>query len=205
MILVGQFDSPYVRRVAVSLRVLGFAYEHDQRSVFGDFDSMRGTNPLGRVPSLILDDGRVVIDSAAILDWLDRQVGPGRALLPTTGTARDRALHLIALSTGANDKLIALNYERLIRPSALRWPEWTARCLTQIASAFAALDREAWPWRLDQAQITIGCTIGYARLSAPDVMPEGRYTSLDALWTQLRGLPEFAATDPGEYRIPRRE
>jgi len=57
MILVGQYDSPYVRRVAVSLRVLGLPYEHDIRSVFGDFDSMRRTNPLGRIPSLILDGG----------------------------------------------------------------------------------------------------------------------------------------------------
>jgi len=71
MILVGQYDSPYVRRVAVSLRVLGFAYEHDTRSVFGDFDSMRQTNPLGHIPSLVLGDGEVVIDSNAILDWLD--------------------------------------------------------------------------------------------------------------------------------------
>ena len=82
MILVGQYDSPFVRRVAVSLRVLGFAYEHDTRSVFGDFDSMRKTNPLGRIPSLVLDTGEVLIDSGAILDWLDQQVGPGRALVP---------------------------------------------------------------------------------------------------------------------------
>ena len=82
MILVGQYDSPYTRRVAVSLGLLGFGFEHDTRSVFGDFDSMRKTNPLGRVPSLILPDGATLIDSAAILDWLDHQVGPGRALLP---------------------------------------------------------------------------------------------------------------------------
>jgi glutathione S-transferase len=50
MILVGQYDSPYVRRVAISLRVQGFAYEHDTRSVFGDFDALRRINPLGRIP-----------------------------------------------------------------------------------------------------------------------------------------------------------
>src|SRR5215831_11785789 len=98
MILVGQYDSPFVRRVAISLRVLGFAYRHDTRSVFGDFDSMRQTNPLGRIPSLVLDDGAVLIDSAAILDWLDETVGPKRALLPQSGPARRRALRLVALS-----------------------------------------------------------------------------------------------------------
>src|SRR5215475_4794368 len=137
MILVGQYDSPYVRRVAVSLRVLGFEYRHDTRSVFGDFESMRQTNPLGRIPSLILDDGEVLIDSAAILDWLDQSVGPERALLASAGLARRRALRLIALATGAIDKTAAAAYERLIRPPPLHWPEWIARCRIQAAGAVA--------------------------------------------------------------------
>src|SRR5262245_23379316 len=99
MILVGQYDSPYVRRVEVSLRVLGVAYEHDTRSVFGDFDSMRKTNPLARIPSLVLDDGDVLIDSNAILDWLDETVGHGRALLPPKGADRRRAA-----ASGASDR-----------------------------------------------------------------------------------------------------
>ncbi|MBN9579125.1 MAG: glutathione S-transferase family protein [Alphaproteobacteria bacterium] len=91
MILVGQYDSPYVRRVAVALLTLGIAYKHDTRSVFGEFDSMRKTNPLGRIPSLVLNDGEVLIDSAAILDYIDETVGPERALLPRAGRARRQA------------------------------------------------------------------------------------------------------------------
>ncbi|HVV66322.1 MAG TPA: glutathione S-transferase family protein, partial [Rhizomicrobium sp.] len=91
MILVGQYDSPYTRRVAISLKALGIAYQHDTRSVFSDFESMRKTNPLGRIPSLILDDGEVLIDSAAILDWIDETVGPERALLPKAGAERREA------------------------------------------------------------------------------------------------------------------
>src|SRR5712691_8405131 len=117
MILVGQYDSPYTRRVAVSLDLLGLSFEHDARSVFGDFDSMRTTNPLGRVPSLILSDGTTLIDSAAILDWLDQAVGPERALLPPSGPARQQALQCIALATGIIDKVMAGAYERLIRPA----------------------------------------------------------------------------------------
>ncbi len=98
MILVGQYDSPYVRRVAVSLRVLSIPYQHDTRSVFGDFDSIRTTNPLGRIPALILDDGQVLIDSAAILDWLDESVEPEQALVPRSGAERVRALQRIALA-----------------------------------------------------------------------------------------------------------
>src|SRR5579859_3242630 len=114
MILVGQYDSPFVRRVAVSLRVLGFAYEHDTRSVFADFAAMRDINPLGRIPSLVLDDGEVLIDSAAIRDWLDETVGPERALVPPAGIARRSVLRRIVLATGAIDKAGAAAYERLV-------------------------------------------------------------------------------------------
>src|SRR5574338_759758 len=124
MILVGQYDSPYVRRVAISLKRLGFAYEHDTRSVFGDFDEMLAINALARIPSLVLDSGETLIDSFAILDWLDREVGSERALLPPSGAARTQAMQTIALATGAIDKLGAVNYEMIIRPEKLRWPDW---------------------------------------------------------------------------------
>src|SRR5260370_41364076 len=131
MILVGQYDSPYVRRVAVSLRVLGFDYEHDTRSVFGDFDSMRQTNPLARIPSLVFDDGEVLIDSAAILDWLDETVGPARALLPRAGPERRRALRLIALATGVVDKAGSRIHETAHPPAPPRLPAWGPRLRTQ--------------------------------------------------------------------------
>ena len=205
MILVGQYDSPYVRRVATSLRVLGFAYEHDARSVFADFDAMRQVNPLGRIPSLVLDDGEVLIDSPAILDWLDQTVGPGRALVPPAGAERRRALRLIALATGAIDKIGAAAYERLIRPAALRWPEWMERCRTQGAGAIAALAAEPWPAGapLDQAGITTVCRIRYGRMADPELLPPGRHRSLDALSARCEALPAFQATWPAEYLLPK--
>jgi glutathione S-transferase len=205
MILVGQYDSPYVRRVAVSLRVLGFAYEHDTRSVFADFDAMREVNPLGRIPALVLDDGEVLIDSAAILDWLDQTAGPERALVPTAGATRRLALRLIALATGAIDKVGAAAYERLIRPPALRWPDWIDRCRTQGAGALAALAAEPWPARnrLDQAEITTACMLRYVTMADPELLPPGRHTSLDALSARCEARSEFQATWPAEYAVPR--
>lgn len=204
MILVGQYDSPYVRRVAVSLRVLGFDYEHDTKSVFGDFDAMRRINPLGRVPSLVLPDGAVLIDSAAILDWLDETVGPERALLPAAGPARQQALRRIALATGAIDKTGAATYERIIRPSVYRWPDWIARCRTQAAGAISALTAEPWPAvdRLDQAQITTACALRYVRLVDPELLPLGRFPALDSLSARCEARPEFRATYPAEYVVP---
>jgi glutathione S-transferase len=207
MILVGQYDSPFVRRVAVSLRVLGFDYRHDTRSVFGDFDAMRRVNPLGRIPSLVHDDGETLIDSAAILDWIDQTVGPERALVPATGPERRQVLRLMALATGVIDKAGAANYERLIRPLAHRWPDWIERCRTQAVGGLEALGAERWSadGRFDQAQITTACMIRYVRMTDPDLIPPGCYPALDALSARCEARPEFQATNPAEYVVPRND
>ena len=208
MILVGQYDSPYVRRVAVSLRLLGLPYEHDIRSVFGDFDSMRQTNPLGRIPSLILDDGEVLIDSAAILDHIDETVGPARALTPLRGVARRACLRRIALASGAIDKAGGgVVYERLVRPSRYRWPAWMERCGAQAATALAVLDAADWPGAesLDQSQITTACLLFYLRVNAPEFIPPGRYAVLDALIARCEPMAAFQATAFTEYAVPRAE
>jgi len=196
MILVGQYDSPYTRRVAVSLHLLGFDFEHDTRSVFGDFDSLRTTNPLGRVPSLVLADGTTLIDSAAILDWLDETVGPARALLPRAGPERRRALGLIALATGVMDKAVSSIYERAIRPAQRRWPEWVTRCRTQAAGALAALACEPWPTgaHLSQPEITTACMLRYVQMVDPELLPQGRYRTLEALSARCEARREFQAT-----------
>ena len=205
MILVGQYDSPYVRRVAVSLRVLGFAYDHDTRSVFGDFDAMRGINPLGRIPSLILDDGETLIDSASILDWLDQSVGPERALVPASGQERRQALRRISLATGAIDKAAAAALEQQIRPSSARWPAWAERCRIQAAGAIGALAAEAWPetGKVDQAQITTACMLRYVQMADPALIPPGCYPSLDSLSQRCEARPEFKAAFPSEWVVPR--
>ena len=204
MILVGQYDSPYTRRVAVSLRLLGFTFDHDTRSVFADFESMRTTNPLGRIPSLVLDDGTTLIDSGAILDWLDQQVGPQRALLPPVGLERRQALQRIALASGTIDKVMGIGYERLVRPERYRWPDWIERCRTQAEGGLAALAALSWAadQRLDQAWITTACMMRYVRLAVPDLLPAGRYPALDALSNRCEALPAFRETYPADYGVP---
>ncbi|HEY4169778.1 MAG TPA: glutathione S-transferase family protein [Reyranella sp.] len=204
MTLVGQYDSPYTRRVAVSLGLLGFTFEQDARSVFADFDSMRGTNPLGRVPSLILADGTTLIDSGAILDWLDQKIGPERALLPAGNPARQETLQRIALATGTIDKVMGGAYERFVRPERYRWTDWIARCRTQAEGGLCALAARPWPADapLRQDWITTACMIRYVRLADPDLLPIGRHPMLDAVADRCEALPAFKATWPADYVIP---
>jgi glutathione S-transferase len=198
-------DMRPVARHELGSRVVGFDYEHDTRSVFADFDALRQINPIGRISSLVLAGGEVLIDSVSILDWLDQTVGPERALVPPGGAERRRALRLIALATGAIDKAGAAAYERIIRPSAFRWPEWINRCMTQATSAISALAAEPWPAAayLDQAQTTTACMIRYVRMADPALLPPGRHPALDALSDRCEARPEFQATYPNAYALPR--
>jgi glutathione S-transferase len=205
MILVGQYDSPFVRRVAISLLTLGIPFTRDTRSVYGDFDAMRGINPLARIPSLVLASGEVLVDSAAILDHIDETVGPERALIPPAGAARRHVLQRIALAAGTVEKIGGgYNFERMMRPQALRWADWMERCLTQGLGALTALDALDWPerGRIDQAEITTGCMLGYLHMTAPELLPAGRYPALEALWARLSARAEFVETDVAAWAVP---
>ena len=115
MFLIGQYDSPFVRRVAIAMRLYGLAFEHRPWSTFGEGDKIAPFNPLRRVPTLVLDDGEALIESAAILDYLDELVGPDMAMIAARGPERRRALKTIALATGLGDKSVSLVYERVLR------------------------------------------------------------------------------------------
>jgi len=202
--LIGHYDSPFVRRVGVSLHVLGIPFERTLLSVFSDADQMRAINPLVRVPTLVLDDGERLIDSAAILDHLDEVAGSERALVPPRGKARRDALQTIALATGINDKAVAIAYERR-RPPLKIDESWIARCRGQQDGALAELDRlfaAAQPaGRLMQAQITVATMLGYVRLRAPDTLPPGRYRALEALAARAEAHPAFKACLPTPKEI----
>ena len=138
MILIGQYNSPFVRRVAIALRFYGIAYEHRPWSTFGDGDRIAPFNPLRRVPTLVLDDGEALIESGAILDHLDEIVGPSRAMIADAGPARRHALKVCALATGLADKAVSLIYERVLHQTTS--DQWVARCRTQIADVLTALE-----------------------------------------------------------------
>ena len=203
MLLIGMFDSPFVRRVAVSMQLLDIGFEHANWSVGRDFDRIRQHSALGRVPTLVLDDGEVLAESAAILDYLDDRVGPARALLPSGGAARRAALRQIALAIGAAEKGRDQIYEQAFRPPDKRHEPWVERCRTQMHGALAEIERfcvarGGEPWligaALGQADITVSCAFTFLREALRPVDVVARYPRLSALVDRCEVLPAFRNT-----------
>lgn len=198
MILIGMFDSPYVRRVAIAMNLLGLEFEHRNWSVGKDFDRIREYSPIGRVPALVLDSGEVLAESAMILDYLDSLVGPQRALLPVEGVARRQALRLIGLATGAADKAIMIVIERVFRPEEKRHAPWSERCLVQVQGALAELEKQcgsrAGQWLVGDAMtladLTVACNATYVREAVP--LDLSIYPALLAHVERCEALPVFA-------------
>jgi glutathione S-transferase len=199
MILIGQFDSPFVRRVGVALRVYGIGFEHRPLSTFSDAWSIAEYNPLQRVPVLVLDSGEAVIDSGAILDHLDEVVGEA-ALMPRAGAARRQALRVCAFATGVADKAVSLVYEQVLHADASE--AWVARCRGQIGGALNVLevDRAGRPtayWfgsEIGHADIAVACALRFLAEAHPVYFALDKYPALAAHSAKCEELPEFAAT-----------
>lgn len=199
MILIGMFDSPFVRRVAVSLNLLELRFEHRNWSVGNDFELIRQFNPLARVPVLVQPDGETLIDSGAILDFLDESVGAERALLPRSGKERRDALRIVALALGAAEKGLLQLYETVFRPEQKRHEPWIDRCRNQMHGALAELERMsqtlAGEWmiggRLTQADITTTCVFTFLRDALDLGHSEVMYPGMSALSARCEALAAF--------------
>jgi glutathione S-transferase len=196
MILIGQYDSPYVRRVAIALTLHGFAFEHRPWSVWADAERIAAYNPMRRVPTLVLEGGEVLIESAAILDALDEMAGPGRAMLPASGPERRRALKVSALGSGLADKAVSLLYEGFLHEAPS--PVWIDRCRAQIADVLGALEAdrgdETLFWQgetIGPADIMIACALNFTREAHPDLFDPARWPKLAAHGALCEGLAPF--------------
>jgi len=199
MILIGQYDSPFVRRVGIALTLYGLAFEHRPWSVFGDPEKIQPYNPLLRVPTLVLDDGEALIESHSIIDHLDSLVPAGQAMFPREEPARRQALKVAALATGAAEKAVSLFYElRLHREVS---DIWVARCGAQIAEALAVLEadragRTGDHWfgdRIGHADIAVATMLRFLAEAHPGLVPMAGFPALAAHAARLEPLPAFQA------------
>jgi glutathione S-transferase len=197
MILIGQYDSSFVRRVGIALTLYGLPFEHRPWSTFGDADRIRPFNPLTRVPTLVLDDGDVLIDSHIIIDYLDSLVPAERRMFPTTEPQRHRALKVAALATGFTDKGVSLFYELRLHGQVSEL--WVERCRAQIETALGVLEadragRASAYWFGDEighADIAVAAALRHVTESLPELIALENYPALAAHAAKLEALPVF--------------
>src|ERR1700738_336403 len=180
MFLIGQYDSPFVRRGAIALRLYNLAFEHRPWSTFGDAGKIAPFNPLRRVPTPVLDGGEALIESTAILDYLDELVGPEKAMIAERGVERRRHLRICALATGLGDKSVSLVYEHVLRKDQLKL--WVERCEAQIGGVLGVLEAEraaiASPYwfgtRIGHADIMVACALRFTGEAHPGLFGAAR-------------------------------
>jgi glutathione S-transferase len=198
VILIGQYDSPFVRRVAIALRLYGMPFEHRPWSVFGDAEKIAEYNPLMRVPTLVLNTGEALIDSFAILDALDHLAPPALLMMPPAGAERREALRVCALATGLADKAVSMVYESVVHKRGTQ--AWVDRCRSQISGALRELEasrmRHATEWwfgrNIGHADVAVGCAVRFLGDAHPGLfdLAEG-WPLLAGHAARCEALPQF--------------
>ena len=203
MRLIGMLDSPYVRRTAIALRLLGLPFEHDPLSVFSTFDQFSRINPVVKAPTLVCDDGTVLMDSALIIDYLETLVG--RSLMPVALAERTRALRATGLAMAACEKIVQIVYERNLRPAEKQHAPWLDRVHAQMMAALAALDSEiaqhplaADEATLTQAGLSAAIVWRFMQIKLDTPVADATCPALAAHSARCEALPAFAATPTEE-------
>jgi glutathione S-transferase len=199
MQLVGMLDSPFVRRVAITMRVLDIAYEHKPLSIFRTYDEFRQLNPLVKVPTLICDDGEMLVDSTLIIDYIESLAG--RSLMLADPLLRRLALQRIGVALVAMEKVAQRIYELKVRPEEYRYEPWLERLNEQLLSAIETMEKsvaeldENWMFgkQLTQADITTAVAWRFINHAAPTIADIAQRPALDEFSSRAEKLPEFLA------------
>jgi glutathione S-transferase len=198
MKLIGQLDSPFVRRAAVALIHYGFRFEFAMLSVFSDFEAILRMNPLGRVPFLLLDDGNCLFDSESIVDFGESQAPVDRRLMPATSADYRKVLQVESVAVGLMEKAVALRLETVHRGSAIRDVPWIERLERQITSGLEWLEQiPASPWlhgaSFTRADVSTAIAFTNLRKKFSELVPLGKYPGLEAHCERAESLQVFAA------------
>jgi len=204
MQLIGMLDSPYVRRVAVSLQLLGLRFEHQSVSVFSTFAQFQKINPVVKAPSLVCDDGSVLMDSTLILQYTEAIAEPQASLMPRGTVELQRSLRIIGLALAACEKSVQIVYEHELRPAEKLHQPWLNRVTGQLLAAYGALEEEitrrplaASSLGIDQAGVSTAIAWHFTQQMLPQVVAASSYPALQAFSRQAEALPEFLAAPHG--------
>jgi glutathione S-transferase len=209
--LIGMLDSPYVRRVAISLQLLGLRFEHQALSVFRTFAEFQRINPVVKAPTLICDDGEVLMDSTLILQYAEAMARP-RSLMPSDLRELQHELLLTGLALAACEKSVQIVYERGLRPLEKVHQPWIDRVSGQLHAAYMALEQAlaarplaATSSSIGQAGLSVAVAWTFTQQVVPEIVSAANFPQLRAFSTAAEALPEFMAAPYGEgtYRQDR--
>ena len=201
MQLIGMLDSPYVRRVAISMKLMGIAYAHRPLSVFRNYDEFRTINPAVKVPTLICDDGEVMMDSSLILDYLEGLLPVEKRLMPIEPVARRQALKNIGVALAVCEKSVQRFYELKLRPLDKQHAPWLDRVTQQMNGALAVMEKlagSASPWlhgeRFLQDDICVAVAWRFTQFVMADAVRAADYPQMAAYSLRAELRPEFLQT-----------
>ncbi len=202
MRLIGMLDSPYVRRVAISLRFMGLPFTHEAVSVFRHYDKFAAINPVVKAPTFVTDDGTTLMDSGLILEYVERLAPQARRLTPVKLDEYARAQRVIGLALAACEKTVQIVYE-FNRPAERQHQPWIDRVSGQLLSAYGLLEAELGSgktWLLGarplQADISSAVAWRFTQSVLADMVGPGDHPALALFSKRAEALPEFLATPP---------
>jgi glutathione S-transferase len=201
MKLLGSTASPYTRKVRIVLAEKKIECEFEQVDVNPPENPVTGHNPLGKVPTLLLDDGTALFDSRVIVEFLDN-VSPLGRLIPEDKRERVAVRRWEALADGALDAGLLIRYESL-RPKKEQSEAWTGKQGGKLRRGLETLSVELGdrPWchgdRYTLADIALGCCLGWVEFRKPGGIEwRGAYPNLERHYAKLMERPAFAETAP---------
>ncbi|HEX7933023.1 MAG TPA: glutathione S-transferase N-terminal domain-containing protein [Paraburkholderia sp.] len=201
MKLIGMLDSPYVRRVAICMKMLKLDFEHASLSVFRTYDQFAAINPVVKAPTLVANNGKTVMDSTVILQYLASLVGPDARLFPSNPDDSLHAARLTGLALAACEKSVQIVYERNLRPEDKQHEPWIERVRGQLLAAYAELEQEvaASPLPTDEArfgaaEVTVAVAWHFTQMMLPEIVSAAGHPHLQAFSAAAEQLPVFAST-----------
>jgi len=210
MRLIGMLDSPYVRRTAISLEYLGVAFTHEAVSVFTTFEQFRAINPVVKAPTLVCDDGGVLMDSSLIIQFVEAAVAQGKSLWSRDPRVLQQEMRVVSLALAACEKAVQMIYERNLRPKEAQYEPWLQRVNGQLLAACAGLENEiaqsaqVFASAPSQASITTAVAWRFIQSMLASVVPAEEHPAIAALSMKMEKTPEFAKYPPAGPGVPGR-
>ena len=203
MKLIGSLASPYVRKVRVVMAEKKLDYAFVLDNVWVSETTIQQSNPLGKVPCLLMEDGDALFDSRVIVEYLDT-LTPVCKLIPGNGSGRERAEVKCweALADGVLDAAVLVRLEKTLRPPEQQSPAWIERQMGKVHAGLKAIsaDLADKPFctgtHYTLADVAVGCTLGWLSFRFPEIDWRGDHPNLGKLYDKLSERPSFKDTVP---------